>query len=67
MLFSFNDDKIEELRQLAEEEFGKPVTHEEAQVMAKNVLELYRLLSDLGQNATDDPANQPGLLDQSVR
>jgi len=59
MQFSFSNDKIEELRQLVEEEFGEPVTHEEALVMANNVLELYRLLSDLGQNATNDSVSQP--------
>jgi len=66
MQFSFTDEKIEELRVLIEKEFGEPMTYEEAQVMANNMLELYRLLSDLGRNTTDDPASQPKLLGQSV-
>ena len=51
MQFSFSDDKIEELRKLVAEEFGKPVTLEEARVIADNLLEIYDLLRNIGQSS----------------
>ena len=51
MQFSFSDEKIEELQKLVTEEFGKPVTLEEARVMADNLLELYDLLRNIGQSS----------------
>lgn len=45
MQFSFSDEKIEELRTLVEAEFGEPVSHEEARVMASNLLRLAEIVS----------------------
>ena len=45
MQFSFSDEKIEELRKLVEAEFGEPVSHDEARVMANSLLRLIEIVS----------------------
>ena len=44
MQICFSDEAIEELRVIAEAEFGDPVTSEEARVMAYDLLAVFELL-----------------------
>ena len=45
LLPTVSDEAIEELRVIVEREFGEPVTHDEARVMANDLFSLYELLS----------------------
>ena len=49
MQFSFSDEKIEELRRLVEVEFGEPVSHDEARVIANNLLRLVEIVTHDGR------------------
>lgn len=51
MLFSFSDERIEEFQNLVAKEFGEPVSFDDAQVMANNLLQLYDLLLNIGQQS----------------
>ena len=43
----FTDEQVEELREILEVEFNKPVSPEEACMAAHNLYELYDTLSDI--------------------
>ena len=45
MIHTVSDKSIEELRQIAEAEFGRPFTTAEAQEMADTLIQLYDLLA----------------------
>ena len=67
MMYEFSDEAIEQLRVIVEREFNEPVTHEDARVMANDLLALYELLSAsvAKMDATERAAL--GLLAQSAQ
>lgn len=64
MAYIFPDEAIEELREIIEAEFGEPVTHDEARVMANSLYELYELMCQTLKRIAGDPQARQELLDQ---
>lgn len=67
MLFSFNEEAIEELRQIAEVEFRMAVTTAEAQAIAHNLIELHKLLAPSVSVLMANRSTQRAQMDQSVQ